>query len=135
MEDLARIPVRVELASEFRYRNPILDPKGLVIVVSQSGETADSLAALREAKKQGLKTLAIVNVVGSSIAREADNAFYTLAGPDIAVATTKAYSMQLVAGYCLAVQFGLVREQLDREKYSELIQEMLKLPDKIEKIL
>ena len=135
MEDLARIPVRVELASEFRYRNPILDPKGLVIVVSQSGETADSLAALREAKKQGLKTLAIVNVVGSSIAREADNAFYTLAGPEIAVATTKAYSTQLVAGYCLAVQFGLVREQLDNEKYSELIQEMLTLPDKIEKIL
>ena len=135
MEDLARIPVRVELASEFRYRNPILDPTGLVIVVSQSGETADSLAALREAKKQGLKTLAIVNVVGSSIAREADNAFYTLAGPEIAVATTKAYSTQLVAGYCLAVQFGLVREQLDNEKYSELIQEMLTLPDKIEKIL
>ena len=135
MEDLARIPVRVELASEFRYRNPLLDSRGLVIIVSQSGETADSLAALREAKNQGLKTLAIVNVVGSSIAREADNVFYTLAGPEIAVATTKAYSTQLVAGYCLAVQFGLVREQLDREKYSELIQEMLKLPDKIEKIL
>ncbi|MGN0354126.1 MAG: glutamine--fructose-6-phosphate transaminase (isomerizing) [Muricoprocola sp.] len=135
MEDLARIPVRVELASEFRYRNPLLDPKGLVIVVSQSGETADSLAALREAKKQGLKTLAIVNVVGSSIAREADNVFYTLAGPEIAVATTKAYSTQLVAGYCLAVQFGMVRGQLDQERYSELIQEMLTLPDKIEKAL
>lgn len=135
MEDLARIPVRVELASEFRYRNPLLDPRGLVIIVSQSGETADSLAALREAKNQGLKTLAIVNVVGSSIAREADNVFYTLAGPEIAVATTKAYSTQLIAGYCLAVQFGLVRGQIDQEKYSELIQEMLKLPDKIEKIL
>lgn len=89
MEDLARIPVRVELASEFRYRNPILDPKGLVIIISQSGETADSLAALRESKKQGVKTLGIVNVIGSSIAREADNVFYTLAGPEIAVATTK----------------------------------------------
>ena len=82
MEDLARIPVRVELASEFRYRNPILDPKGLVIIISQSGETADSLAALRESKKQGVKTLGIVNVIGSSIAREADNVFYTLAGPE-----------------------------------------------------
>lgn len=135
MEDLARIPVRVELASEFRYRNPLLDSRGLVIIVSQSGETADSLAALREAKNQGLKTLAIVNVVGSSIAREADNVFYTLAGPEIAVATTKAYSTQLIAGYCLAVQFGLVCGQLDEKRYSELIQEMLKLPDKIEKIL
>ena len=87
IEDLARIPVRVELASEFRYRNPILDPKGLVIIISQSGETADSLAALRESKEMGIKTLGIVNVIGSSIAREADNVFYTLAGPEISVAT------------------------------------------------
>lgn len=89
IEDLTRIPVRVELASEFRYRNPILDPEGLVVIVSQSGETADSLAALREAKQRGIRTLGIVNVVGSSIAREADNVFYTLAGPEISVATTK----------------------------------------------
>ena len=109
LEDLAQLPVRVDLASEFRYRSMPLDPNGLVIVISQSGETADSLAALRLAKKKGLKTLGIVNVVGSSIAREADNVFYTLAGLEIAVATTKAYSTQLIAGYCLAVQFALVR--------------------------
>ena len=135
MEDLARIPVRVELASEFRYRNPILDPKGLVIIISQSGETADSLAALREAKAKGLQTLAIVNVVGSSIAREADDVFYTIAGPEIAVATTKAYSTQLIACYALAVQFALVREQITEEAYDNLITEMSAIPDKIAKIL
>ena len=112
MEDLAKIPVRVELASEFRYRKPLLDPDGLVIVISQSGETADSLAALRLAKDKGLKTLGIVNVVGSSIAREADNVFYTLAGPEISVATTKAYSTQLIAAYCLAIQFARVRGEI-----------------------
>ena len=105
-EDLADLPVRVELASEFRYRRMPLDPNALVVVISQSGETADSLAALREAKSRGLKTLGIVNVVGSSIAREADNVFYTLAGPEIAVATTKAYSAQLAACYTLAIQFA-----------------------------
>ena len=135
MEDLARIPVRVELASEFRYRNPILDPKGLVIIISQSGETADSLAALRQAKEMGIKTLAIVNVVGSSIAREADNVFYTIAGPEIAVATTKAYSTQLIACYALAVQFALVRKQITEEAYDNLITEMSTIPDKIAKIL
>ncbi len=135
MEDLARIPVRVELASEFRYRNPLLDPNGLVVVVSQSGETADSLAALREAKSRGLRTLAIVNVVGSSIAREADNVFYTLAGPEIAVATTKAYSTQLIAAYVLAVEFARVRGQIDEERYQFLISEMLSLPDKIVRVL
>ena len=113
IEDLARIPVRVELASEFRYRKPLMDPKGLVIIISQSGETADSLAALREAKAKGIRTLAIVNVVGSSIAREADNVFYTLAGPEIAVATTKAYSTQLIACYTLALQFAYVRQELE----------------------
>ena len=102
IEDIARLPVRVELASEFRYRNPILEENTLVVAISQSGETADTLAALREAKNRGVKTLAIVNVVGSSIAREADYVLYTLAGPEIAVATTKAYSTQLVAGYALA---------------------------------
>ena len=135
IEDLARIPVRVELASEFRYRNPILDPNGLVIIVSQSGETADSLAALREAKQNGIRTLGIVNVVGSSIAREADNVFYTLAGPEISVATTKAYSTQLIASYTLAVQFARVREQITEEKYQQLITELKALPDKITKII
>ena len=135
IEDLVRIPVRVELASEFRYRNPILDPNGLVIIISQSGETADSLAALREAKGRGIKTLGIVNVVGSSIAREADNVFYTLAGPEIAVATTKAYSTQLIAAYMLAIQFAMVRGQIDEAKYNALIAELKTIPDKISKIL
>jgi len=135
MEGLARIPVRVELASEFRYRNPILDPNGLVVIISQSGETADSLAALREAKARGLKTLAIVNVVGSSIAREADHVFYTLAGPEIAVATTKAYSTQLVAGYALALELAKVRGHISDERYTALIAEMQTLPDKISKVL
>ena len=129
IEDLAKIPVRVELASEFRYRKPLLDKNGLVIVISQSGETADSLAALREAKNRGIKTLAIVNVVGSSIAREADNVFYTLAGPEIAVATTKAYSTQLIAIYLLAVQFAKVREEIRDEAYLQLVKELQSLPD------
>ena len=135
MEDLARIPVRVELASEFRYRNPILDPKGLVIIISQSGETADSLAALRESKKQGVKTLGIVNVIGSSIAREADNVFYTLAGPEIAVATTKAYSTQLIASYVLALQMALVRGKISEEQCESYIKELKTLPDKIGRII
>ena len=135
MEDLARIPVRVELASEFRYRNPLLDEKDLVVLISQSGETADTLAALRESKARGVRTLAIVNVVGSSIAREADNVFYTLAGPEISVATTKAYSTQLIAGYALAIQFAKVRGEIDEARYSGLIKEMQTLPEKIEKII
>ena len=134
IEDLARIPVRVELASEFRYRNPIMDKTGLVIVVSQSGETADTLAALREAKANGIRTLAIVNVVGSSIAREADHVLYTLAGPEIAVATTKAYSTQLIAGYLLAIRFGQVRGTLTDEKAAELLEQLEAIPDKISKI-
>lgn len=135
IEDLVKIPVRVELASEFRYRNPLLDKDGLVIVISQSGETADSLAALREAKAKGVKTLGIVNVVGSSIAREADNVFYTLAGPEIAVATTKAYSAQLIAGYLLAIHFAKVCDQITEEQYHRMIAELQMLPDKIEKLL
>lgn len=135
LEDLARIPVRVELASEFRYRNPILDKNTLVIVISQSGETADSLAALREAKARGIKTLGIVNVVGSSIAREAENVFYTLAGPEISVATTKAYSTQLIAMYTLAVQFAKIREQITEEQYAGYIADMQQIPEKIERIL
>ena len=135
IEDLVRIPVRVELASEFRYRRPILDPNGLVVIISQSGETADSLAALREAKALGVKTLAIVNVVGSSIAREADNVFYTLAGPEISVATTKAYSTQLMATYVLAIQFALVKGTITEEQYSGYITELQTIPDKIRKII
>ncbi len=135
MEDLAKIPVRVELASEFRYRKPLLDPDGLVIVISQSGETADSLAALRLGKDKGLRTLGIVNVVGSSIAREADNVFYTLAGPEISVATTKAYSTQLIAAYCLAIQFARVRGEIADDVYSTYLEELKTIPDKIEKIL
>ena len=135
LEDLARIPVRVELASEFRYRNPILDKNGLAIIVSQSGETADSLAALRECKARGIRTLAIVNVIGSSIAREADNVFYTLAGPEISVATTKAYSTQLIASYILALQFAKTREEITEEQCDAYIKELQTLPEKIEKIL
>ncbi len=135
IEDLAKIPVRVELASEFRYRTLLLDKKGLVILVSQSGETADTLAALREAKSMGIRTLAIVNVVGSSIAREADNVFYTLAGPEISVATTKAYSTQLLACDILAVQFAKVRGAIDEDRYKSLIAEMGTLPEKITRIL
>ena len=135
IEDLAQIPVRTELASEFRYRKPLLSKNELVIVVSQSGETADSLAALRLAKDKGIKTMGIVNVVGSSIAREADNVFYTLAGPEIAVATTKAYSTQLIAAYCLAMQFAKVRGTIDDAKYAALLEELAQLPDKIQKII
>lgn len=135
IEDLAKIPVRVELASEFRYRSPMLSPEELVVIISQSGETADSLAALREAKSRGIKTLAIVNVVGSSIAREADYVFYTLAGPEISVATTKAYSTQLIAVYLLAIEFAKVRGELDEDAYRSLLSELKTIPSKIEKIL
>ena len=135
LEDLAQVPVRVELASEFRYRKMPLNKNALVIVVSQSGETADTLAALRMAKEKGLDTMAVVNVVGSSIAREADKVFYTLAGPEISVATTKAYSAQIAAMYCVAVQFAKDRGVIDEEKYRYYIHELLTLPEKIDKIL
>ena len=135
LEDLARIPVRVELASEFRYRTPLLPEKTLVIIISQSGETADSLAALRQAKQYGASTLAIVNVVGSTIAREADHVFYTLAGPEIAVATTKAYSTQLAASYVLAIALAKARGTLTEEDAAKMIGELETLPDKIEKLL
>lgn len=135
IEDLAKIPVRVELASEFRYRKPLLDKNGLVILISQSGETADTLAALREAKNRQVKTLAIVNVVGSSIAREADNVFYTLAGPEISVATTKAYSAQLIAVYTLALQFAKERNEIEMPEYEKLIKELDTLPDKIQEVI
>ncbi len=136
IEDMASIPVRVELASEFRYRKPVLSTEDtLVIVISQSGETADSLAALREAKELGAKTLAIVNVVGSSIAREADYVFYTMAGPEIAVATTKAYSAQLIAIYAIAAEFARIRGTMTTEELSTFVEEMEQLPEKISRIL
>lgn len=134
-EGLARIPVEVDLASEFRYRNPILEDGTLVIIISQSGETADSLAALRLAKEQGIKTLGIVNVVGSSIAREADKVMYTWAGPEIAVATTKAYSCQLVAQYLLALKFAKARGKITEDELKEYLHEMEMLPNQIEILL
>ena len=135
IEDLTDISVRVELASEFRYRKPRFRADTLVLVISQSGETADTLAALRLAKENDVPTLAIVNVVGSSIAREADHVIYTLAGPEIAVATTKAYSTQLIAGYCLAVQLGFVKGMIDEEAYAHYLDELLLIPQKIERLL
>ena len=135
IEGLARIPVEVDLASEFRYRDPILEEGAMVVVISQSGETADTLAALRESKKRGFQVLGIVNVVGSSIAREADNVMYTWAGPEIAVATTKAYSAQLVALYLLAVKFGRVRGKIDDMTYMSLLGDLRCLPDQIELLL
>lgn len=134
-EGMARIPVEVDLASEFRYRNPILTKGTLVVVISQSGETADSLAALREAKQRGVRVLGIVNVVGSSIAREADNVMYTWAGPEIAVATTKAYSCQLVALYLLAMKFAKVRGTLMDKAFGELLEDLKALPAQVETLL
>lgn len=134
-EGMARIPVDVDLASEFRYRNPILADNDLVIIISQSGETADSLAALREAKNRGVKTLGIVNVVGSSIAREADKVMYTWAGPEIAVATTKAYSAQLIAEYLLAIKFAQVRGEITEQDVRACLKDLQKLPEQIEMLL
>ena len=135
MEDLADTPVEVDLASEFRYRNPKLMKNSLVIVVSQSGETADSLAALRLAKEKGVPVLGVVNVVGSSIARESDYILYTYAGPEISVATTKAYSTQLIAMYLLAIEIASVKDKISEERYRELIEELGRLPEKIQKTL
>ncbi|CDF01586.1 MAG: glutamine--fructose-6-phosphate transaminase (isomerizing) [Ruminococcus sp.] len=135
IEQLTSLSVRVELASEFRYRDMKLADNSLAIIISQSGETADSLAALRLCKERGVKTLGIVNVVGSSIAREADNVFYTLAGPEISVATTKAYSCQLVAAYLLALQFSKARGEITEERFRQLTDEINTIPEKIERIL
>ena len=135
IEGLARIPVEVDVASEFRYRDPILQKGNMVIVISQSGETADTLAALRESKAKGFKVLGIVNVVGSSIAREADSVMYTWAGPEIAVATTKAYSAQLTALYMLAMKFAKVRGTIDQEKFQSMLTDLRCLPDQIELLL
>ena len=134
-ESLARIPVEVDVASEFRYRDPVLEPDSLAVIISQSGETADTLAALRACKEHGVRTIGVVNVVGSSIAREADATLYTWAGPEIAVATTKAYSTQLAACYLLAVEFARVRGTLAEGQYDSLVNELQALPDKIEKTL
>lgn len=135
LEDLMGIPVEVDLASEFRYRNPKIMKNSMVVIISQSGETADSLAALRLAKERGVPVLGIVNVVGSSIARESDHVFYIYAGPEISVATTKAYSAQLTAIYLLAVQGAKVRGEIDDVRYGELISELGRLPEKIQKVL
>lgn len=134
-EEMARIPVEVDIASEFRYREPILDENTLVIVISQSGETADTLAALRESKKRGARVLGVVNVVGSSIAREADNVMYTWAGPEIAVATTKAYSAQLVAMYLLAMKFAHVRGQIGDVELADMLEDLKALPAQVEMLL
>ncbi|RHR31891.1 glutamine--fructose-6-phosphate transaminase (isomerizing) [Clostridium sp. AF19-22AC] len=134
-EGMARIPVEVDVASEYRYRDPIIEDGTLVVIISQSGETADSLAALRESKARGAKVLGIVNVVGSSIAREADNVMYTWAGPEIAVATTKAYSSQLIAMYLLAMKFAGVRGQITDSQMKEYIEDLKRLPDQVEMLL
>ena len=135
LEGLVRIPVEVDVASEFRYRNPILEEGTMVVVISQSGEPADTLAALREAKARGFKVLGIVNVVGSSIAREADSVMYTWAGPEIAVATTKAYSAQLAALYLLTMKLGRVRGKISDELFASLLEDIKKLPYQIELLL
>lgn len=135
IEELTGVPVEIDLASEFRYRNPRLVKNSVVIVISQSGETADSLAALRLAKDMGIPTLGIVNVVGSSIAREADHVMYTYAGPEIAVATTKAYSCQLIAIYLLSIALAKSKETIDKAREKSLLEAIENLPKQIEKIL
>lgn len=135
MEEVSRIPVEIDIASEFRYRNPILHKNDLCVIISQSGETADTLAALREAKKQGVKVLSIVNVVGSSIARESDDVLYTWAGPEIAVATTKGYTTQLSMLYLVALHFAKVRGTIGEESLREYLKELHMLPEKTEEIL
>ena len=135
IEDLAGVPVRTELASEFRYKRMLIDKNALVIIISQSGETADTLAALRAAKENGIRTLALVNVIGSTIAREADNVLYTLAGPEIAVATTKAYSSQIAALYAIALELAKAKGEINRREYHYYIEELNALPEKMEKVL
>lgn len=135
IEDLARIPVEVAIASEFRYRNPIVTNKTLIVTLSQSGETADTLAVLRDAKKIGAKTLAVTNVVGSSISREADNVIYTMAGPEIAVASTKAYTTQAVVMNLLGMYLADLKGLLKSEDEIEIKEALLELPNKIEEVL
>ena len=135
LEQLTRIPVEVDVASEFRYRHPIIDDKALVLIISQSGETADTLAAMREAKRLGARTLSIVNVVGSSIANESDDVLYTWAGPEIAVATTKAYSTQLAVVYLLALYLADLLGTISPEEYASYLDDLQKLPEQIEAVL
>ncbi len=135
LEQLARIPVEVDIASEFRYRNPLVDSSTLVIIISQSGETSDSLAALKEAKRLGARTLAVTNVVGSSIAREADQVIYTWAGPEIAVASTKAYTTQLLVMLMVSIYLAGLRESLPAERLNQLVAELKKLPQKADEFL
>ncbi|MDD6043974.1 MAG: glutamine--fructose-6-phosphate transaminase (isomerizing) [Eubacteriaceae bacterium] len=135
IEKMARIPVEVDIASEFRYRDPFVDDKTLFIAISQSGETLDTLAALREAKSKGARILSVVNVVGSSVARESDDVFYTWAGPEIAVASTKAYTTQLICMYLIALYMGRLRETISDEYYNSILSELKATPAKIEKIL
>ena len=135
IEKLAKIPVEIDVASEFRYRDPLITDRTLIIVVSQSGETADTLAVLRDGQRQGARVLAITNVVGSSVSREADDVIYTLAGPEIAVASTKAYVTQLAAFYILGLYFGRLKETITEEYAEEIKAEMLTIPDKIERAL
>lgn len=135
IERMAKIPVEVDIASEFRYRNPLVTEKSLVIIVSQSGETADTLAALRDCNRIGARTLAITNVVGSTISREANDVIYTMAGPEIAVASTKAYTTQVVVMHLLALYFGRIKGTLEETEEKEIVRALLILPDRIEKLL
>ena len=135
IEKMARIPVEVDIASEFRYRDPFVDDKTLFIAISQSGETLDTLAALREAKRKGARILSVVNVVGSSVARESDDVFYTWAGPEIAVASTKAYTTQLMCMYLIALYMGHTKGVIDQDYYNRFIEELKQIPDKLEELL
>ena len=134
IEKMAKIPVEVDVASEFRYRDPFVDDKTLFIAISQSGETLDTLAALREAKRKGARIMSVVNVVGSSVARESDDVFYTWAGPEIAVASTKAYTTQLICMYLIGLYMGSTRGTRDREYYGKILEELKQLPGKVEKL-
>ena len=135
IEKMARVPVEVDIASEFRYRDPFVDEKTLFIAISQSGETLDTLAALREAKRKGARVLSVVNVVGSSVARESDDVFYTWAGPEIAVASTKAYTTQLICMYLIGLYMGSTKGTIDKEYYTTVLEELKQLPSKVEDIL
>lgn len=135
IENLAKIPVEIDVASEFRYRDPFVDDKTLFIAISQSGETLDTLAALREAKRKGARILSVVNVVGSSVARESDDVFYTWAGPEIAVASTKAYTTQLMCMFLIGLYMGRKKGILEDERYNRFISELKEIPDKLEEVL
>ena len=135
IEKMARIPVEVDVASEFRYRDPVVDESTLFIAISQSGETLDTLAALREAKSKGARILSVVNVVGSSVARESDDVFYTWAGPEISVASTKAYTTQLMCMYLLALYMGKEKGTIDGTYYAKVIEELKTIPEKLQHIL